>query len=103
MASRIMRKYSVRFRVGEKIEITSKSYLSPKLCDSIGISLINFIAKIRQRYGYSILIFLISGHDLPNLEPEIKSEIDEYLPKGIISLEKFQKKLLNLLDRVELE
>ena len=49
MARRMMRKYHVRCRAGEKMEITSKSYLSLSLVNETGTALL--------RNGYRMKIF----------------------------------------------
>lgn len=71
MARRMMRKHHVRCRVGEKVEITSKPYLSLYIVIDCGQALL--------KNGYSIrlwndLIILVNKYDCSGCGPDLIGE-----------------------------
>ena len=79
MARRMMRKHHVRCRAGEKVEITSKPYLS--------LSILNEVGALLERKGYRI-----KSLNLINFKKSMR-----YNPLAYIRSEKDILKLVNAL------
>ena len=71
MARRMMRKHHVRCRAGEKVEITSKPYLSLSIGIDCGQALLKKGDRIRL---WNDLIILVNKYDCSGCGPDLIGE-----------------------------
>jgi len=90
MARRMMRKYHVRCRAGEKVEIVSKPYLSPCLIEDFGNILLTKgiqvkclnLCEMQKSMGYNPFLFIRKPSDVSKL---ITNIISNTTPADVVS------------------